>query len=217
MYVGKKLKELRVQLDMNQTQMADTLSVSQSYYSSIEKGKKPITNRLMNMIIEKFDLDRGYFGLESISKNITNEGILLGGDMGGNGDIIAFNKAYEVNKLAFYLNHSSKRLERILNTIKDDLKLAIDTYDKAIDIMQYFDAPNFMKEEYSKVFVISELENDIEDEIKEDYANVSDYKTLICLKILRNEDNILQVQRSLMLLINDIHKYRDMFTNKKKT
>lgn len=40
MYAGKKLRQLRLQLELNQTEMANSLGLSQSYYSAVEAGKE---------------------------------------------------------------------------------------------------------------------------------------------------------------------------------
>ena len=61
MYIGKKLKMLRLSNNLTQEQLSDSLKVSQSYYSSIEKGKKPVSEKLLNMLLEIFKLDKTYF------------------------------------------------------------------------------------------------------------------------------------------------------------
>jgi transcriptional regulator with XRE-family HTH domain len=53
-YVGKDLKKLRQKIELSQEQMAEELGVSQSYYSSIESGKKPISQKMESLIVEKW-------------------------------------------------------------------------------------------------------------------------------------------------------------------
>ena len=50
---------LRHILDLNQAQMAEELDVSQSYYSNIEGGKKPISPKLLGVITERWPAQWG--------------------------------------------------------------------------------------------------------------------------------------------------------------
>ena len=87
MYVGKKLKQLRLSLELNQTEMSNALSLSQSYYSAVEAGKRKITQKMITNIIEKWNIDSNYFisnKQDLVSDklggtNIANAGGMLGG------------------------------------------------------------------------------------------------------------------------------------------
>lgn len=61
MYVGKKIKQLRNELNLNQTEISSALGISQAYYSDIERGEKKITKSLMNKVIDKWGLSVDYF------------------------------------------------------------------------------------------------------------------------------------------------------------
>lgn len=61
MYAGKKLRQLRLQLDVNQEQMADSIGLSRSYYSAVELGKRKITPKMIEKIKNKWKIDEGYF------------------------------------------------------------------------------------------------------------------------------------------------------------
>ncbi len=83
MYVGKKLRQLRLSLDINQTEMANSLDLSQSYYSAVEAGKRKISKKMIEKITEKYKLNEGYFSNESTKNNPNNmrgnyEGVLEG-------------------------------------------------------------------------------------------------------------------------------------------
>lgn len=61
MYAGKKLRQLRQGLDLTQTEFAEALGLSQSYYSSVEAGKRKITPKMIEKINAKWKVDQGYF------------------------------------------------------------------------------------------------------------------------------------------------------------
>ncbi|WP_312339529.1 helix-turn-helix transcriptional regulator [Sphingobacterium sp.] len=56
MYAGSIVKKIRQGLDVNQDEMARVLEISQSYYSSIENGKKPISDKLINTYRNKLGI-----------------------------------------------------------------------------------------------------------------------------------------------------------------
>jgi transcriptional regulator with XRE-family HTH domain len=76
MYAGKKLRKLRLSLDINQTEMAKSLGLSQSYYSAVEAGKRKITPKMIEKITATHKVDGGYF-----TEN--NGGKKMGGKNGG--------------------------------------------------------------------------------------------------------------------------------------
>ena len=79
MYAGKKLRLLRQHLDLNQDDFATELKISRPYYSAIERGKKKLTNKLLEIIRQKWLINEDYFDANS-SKSV-NE--YLGSKSGG--------------------------------------------------------------------------------------------------------------------------------------
>lgn len=65
MYVGKKIKRLRQHLDLTQEEFSSLLEISRPYYSSIESGKKEISNKMLNIIKDKWGIDESYFEKEN--------------------------------------------------------------------------------------------------------------------------------------------------------
>ena len=55
---GKELRKLRIDKDETIHQMAKKLGMSISYLSAIEAGNRNIPGELVNMIIEKYHLDK---------------------------------------------------------------------------------------------------------------------------------------------------------------
>lgn len=57
---GKMLRKLRIDLDINLKQMADTLKVTSSHISAIELGKKNVPMTLIEKIATVYRLDVQY-------------------------------------------------------------------------------------------------------------------------------------------------------------
>jgi transcriptional regulator with XRE-family HTH domain len=83
MYVGKQLKKLRQGLDFSQEGFATAIGVSQSYYSSVERSKKPITNKILTTIAEKWGVKLDWFEKDFPSLSAYNMGVNNGGINGG--------------------------------------------------------------------------------------------------------------------------------------
>ncbi len=76
MYAGKKLRQLRLKFDVNQTDMAESLGLSQSYYAAIETGKRKITKKMVENIKNKWGVDDAYFGnIESAEVGVNDGGV----------------------------------------------------------------------------------------------------------------------------------------------
>lgn len=58
--IAKRVKELRIDNDVTQVQMADYLGIDQSYYAKYENGKQPIPTRHIKAICHKFNVSADY-------------------------------------------------------------------------------------------------------------------------------------------------------------
>ena len=67
---NKKFKELRKKLMLSQTDFAEKLGVSQGTIGDIERGRIGISKNVKSKIIEKFNIEAGYFDDSGKSKNI---------------------------------------------------------------------------------------------------------------------------------------------------
>lgn len=61
------LKVIRAMNDLTQEQMAEKLGITRSYYSSIEKGRKPMTPSVFLKIIKVFGLDLDDLDLDNLT------------------------------------------------------------------------------------------------------------------------------------------------------
>lgn len=55
--LGKRLKRLRIELDLKQGEFADKIELSQGVLSEIEHGKKPLVDRNIKLICLTFDVN----------------------------------------------------------------------------------------------------------------------------------------------------------------
>ena len=59
--IAQKLKQLRKNKRLHQTQVADLLGLTQGFYSRVENGVHPITEDQMKILIDNFNLPEDYF------------------------------------------------------------------------------------------------------------------------------------------------------------
>lgn len=57
----ERLKEIRRELGMNQTEFADSLGIRQAAYSLIETGKKPLAKRYIKTICALYKINENWF------------------------------------------------------------------------------------------------------------------------------------------------------------
>jgi len=57
LYLGPKLRLLRRELGVNQTQMAEELGVSPSYLNHLERNQRPLTAQMLLRLADTYDLD----------------------------------------------------------------------------------------------------------------------------------------------------------------
>ena len=63
--IAKRVKELRIDADVTQTEMANILGIDQSYYAKYENGKQVIPTKHIKAICERFKVSADYIlGLE---------------------------------------------------------------------------------------------------------------------------------------------------------
>jgi len=70
-----KFKELRKGLNLNQTEFADKINVSQGTITDIERGRIRVSKRVQKKITEIFGIESGYFNNEiQLNNNEINQG-----------------------------------------------------------------------------------------------------------------------------------------------
>src|SRR6202008_3524243 len=57
LFLGARLKRLRRERGLNQSQMADELGISSSYLNHLERNQRPVTAGILLRLAERFDVD----------------------------------------------------------------------------------------------------------------------------------------------------------------
>ena len=57
LFIGRKVRELRLQGNMTQSQCAERLGISTSYLNQIENNQRPVSAAVLLALAEKFQLD----------------------------------------------------------------------------------------------------------------------------------------------------------------
>src|SRR5437868_10745629 len=57
LFLGARLKRLRRERGLNQSQMAEQLGISGSYLNHLERNQRPVTAGILLRLAEKFDID----------------------------------------------------------------------------------------------------------------------------------------------------------------
>lgn len=57
LFIGKKVRELRLLHKANQSQFAERLGISTSYLNQIESNQRPVSAAVLLALVDKFQLD----------------------------------------------------------------------------------------------------------------------------------------------------------------
>ena len=52
--IGHRMRLLRLALDMKPAEMADSLGIERTYWSRFENGKRPMTNAVAALLVDRF-------------------------------------------------------------------------------------------------------------------------------------------------------------------
>src|SRR3954467_13959884 len=64
LFLGARIKRLRRDRGLNQSQMADELGISASYLNHLERNQRPVTAGILLRLAETFDIDIKAFASE---------------------------------------------------------------------------------------------------------------------------------------------------------
>lgn len=131
MYAGAQIKRIRQSLEFNQEEMANILGISQSYYSSIEKGKKPITDKLLQAYYDKLGViihkKSSYYDGGQVTNNYGGIDIDIHGGISDilKPKVIEFKKMYKRSDQSSSQRQSTKRDEWISKTVSENLDMPV--------------------------------------------------------------------------------------------
>ena len=197
MYIGKKLKQLRQSLDLNQSEMALKLAVSQPYYSSIEISKRKATKRLIEKATKEFSLPDDFFeGKDENKKELKYTKKMRGIYEGLNEGVGTFNNQNSFDKTLHAYN------TKLLNELPTELKTIPDI---ASNIYIQCNDFKFVMEFNKILSLVAMIPNDydgrddyklpsFEDYLSEKKAEFSSY--------LKYKTDLEKVNKSLSFIIN---------------
>ncbi|HCY54223.1 MAG TPA: XRE family transcriptional regulator, partial [Oceanicaulis sp.] len=72
LYAGARLRRLRRELGLSQAEFADTLGISASYLTLLERNQRPVTARVLLALAESHDVDVRAFAAESDRQTLSD-------------------------------------------------------------------------------------------------------------------------------------------------
>lgn len=70
MHLGEAIKDIRVKKKISQGSLAETLEISQSYLSQVERGRKKPSLELLEKISKKLEIPVFYFMLNALDVDV---------------------------------------------------------------------------------------------------------------------------------------------------
>lgn len=227
MYAGKKLRALRLQLDKNQDDMAETLGLSRSYYAAVEIGKRPITQKMIEKIEKSLNVSEGYFK----DKKDENEGKKVRGLSEGVSEGVHENiNLLEVTENErqtrrfspyFFYNHLTvKDLDFELSLEIENYKDAFNDHKLLTETLHALNPPAFLIEKFPLVpKEFSIWKQEAEEEFDTEHSHISDERQRKVLKLVDlYQSSTEHWHRMTSILIFYMHRYSDMIAeNIKRT
>lgn len=116
------------------------------------------------------------------------------------------------NKAEFYYSHSLSKVNLILKNAKDELKEAFEDYEKLVAVSINLGCPEWMIEKFPPTNQsFKDLLKEVNQDLKDDYDEISDRKLFQCFKITEYENNTRYYKQRLTKLINFMDMYTDRF------
>ena len=81
LFLGARLKRLRRDRGLNQSQMADQLGISGSYLNHLERNQRPVTAGILLRLAEAFDVDMRAFAADGGEGGATQLGEIFSDPM----------------------------------------------------------------------------------------------------------------------------------------
>ncbi len=211
MYAGKKLRQLRLQLDKSQQDMASSLGLSQSYYAAIETGKRPISKKMVETISKTYQISEGYFDESDRNKNNS----LLRGNGEGVGEGVVpetlKSNTQETRRFKpyfFYNQLTDKDLDFELSLEIEDYKQAFNDYKLLCETLHALNPPDFLLEKFPIPKDFNYYRQEAEEEFNEDHSHLKDERQRKILKIVDlYQANTEHERYSISSLIMYMHQY----------
>ena len=217
---GNKFKQVRQFLHLTQGEFAEMLGIGQPYYSAIETGRKQASCQVMDKLFSLGVSAPWYFnGIGSIIVDdletptrcdlIDNHSEALKKYYSGS-ELQPFN--YEYIKIRHYEQYNIKGIANITELAISDLERLYNSYVKLVEIIHYFNGPEFLTEKFKRprsfVEQLKELDAEYEEELSE--IGLVDAKLKSILYLLRIENEKEHWERCIERLADYMNIYKDL-------
>ncbi|MGP1274839.1 MAG: helix-turn-helix domain-containing protein [Caulobacterales bacterium] len=115
LFAGARLRRLRRELDLSQAEFAETLGISASYLTLLERNQRPVTARVLLALAESHDVDVRSFAAESDRQTLSDLGEALGDPVLKGSDL----DARDVRELADAHPRAAEAMARLFHAYRD--------------------------------------------------------------------------------------------------
>lgn len=216
---GDKFKQIRQFLHLTQGEFAEKLGIGQPYYSSIETGRKQASSQVMDKLFSLGVSGSWYFnGIGSIivddlespkrSDLIDSHSEALKKYYSGC-EIQPFN--YEYLKIMHYEQYNIKGIANLTKLAISDLERLYNSYVKLVEIIHYFNGPEFLIEKFQRPRPFVEQLKELDAEYEEELSDIGlvDSKLKNILYILRIENEKDHWENCIEKLVDYMNLYKD--------
>lgn len=225
----EKIKAVREALKLKQNEFAERLNITQSYLSALETGRKGVTNKVIETLIELFNVSPEWYYnnngniFNSSMGNIggVNDGVNIteltkDSDLSTPGKEIIYNGNYDQNRIDFYYRHPDHRLSKLLSVAINDFKQSFNDYSKLVKISNDFGSPDFIKEKFEIGPKFNDYKKTVDSEFAENHNHITDKKLFKCFQLVAYESEIEHNRNAISQLINYMEMYVDFYTGNTK-
>ncbi len=177
--IGDKFREVRRSMHLTQEEFANKLDIGQSYYSSIETGKKQPTTQLIDKLISLGVSPLWIF--EGVGNDIDNS------NHAGNNSLLCIFKEqlkmyfngldlqptdYEYNQIKIYEQFDTSCITKLIYNACNELEQVYNSYIKLTETIHFFGNPKFLLEKFKKTPPYTDMIQQITEEHEEDMKDI---------------------------------------------
>ncbi len=214
-----RLKEIRLDSGLSQSEFSKKLSVKQSYYSDLENGKREITTKVITSLSENFNVSSEWL-LFNIGNKYQNTSAIEMGDkevsMSSHSNISKIqNSSMYTSQLLeeyslYFQNLPSSQITMIKVIKREELKDVYLSYIKLASFLQKLDKDKIISEKFKCNKDVKTYISECELEIAEDLNGIKDDR-LISAILARHYITLIEFWiDQVKIIITHIDRYSDL-------